>query len=62
MPNNEMAYIRTKKIKGKTYYYIVEGRKIDGRFKQKVLYYIGTIQNLIKKLTIADKILKNKAG
>lgn len=44
-----MAYIRNKKIKGKTYYYIVEG-KIDkrGKVKQKVLLYLGTVENVLK--------------
>lgn len=44
-----MAYIRSKKVKGKTYYYIVEG-KIDkrGKVKQKVLLYLGNIDNIIK--------------
>jgi len=44
-----MAYIRSKKIKGKTYYYIVEG-KIDkrGKVKQKVLLYLGNIDNITK--------------
>jgi len=45
----EMAYIRNKKIKGKTYYYVVEG-KLDkrGRVKQKVLLYLGNIDNIVK--------------
>ncbi len=44
-----MAYIRNKKIKGKTYYYIVEG-KLDkeGKVKQKVLMYLGNIENITK--------------
>ena len=44
-----MAYIRSKKIKGKTYYYIVEG-KLDGegKVKQKVLMYLGNIDNILK--------------
>lgn len=44
-----MVYIRSKKIKGKTYYYIVEG-KIDnrGKVKQKVLLYLGTVDNVLK--------------
>ena len=44
-----MAYIRNKKIKGKTYYYIVEG-KLDkkGKVKQKVLMYLGNIENILK--------------
>ena len=52
VPNNylmEMAYIRNKKIKGKIYYYIVEG-KLDerGKVKQKVILYLGNIANILK--------------
>jgi len=45
----DMAYIRSKKVKGKTYYYLVEG-KLDkrGKVKQKVLLYLGNIGNIIK--------------
>ena len=44
-----MVYIRNKKIKGQTYYYIVEG-KLDkrGKVKQKVLLYLGNINNIIR--------------
>ena len=44
-----MAYIRSKKIKGNIYYYIVEG-KLDkrGKVKQKVLLYLGNVKNIIK--------------
>lgn len=47
--NNMMAYVRSKKIKGKTYYYIVEG-KLDkeGKVKQKVLMYLGNVENIIE--------------
>ena len=43
-----MAYIRNKKVKGKTYYYVVEG-KLDkrGKVKQKVLLYLGNINNIL---------------
>ena len=42
-----MAYIRKKKIKGHTYYYAVEGRYDDkGRVKQKVIKYLGNIENM----------------
>lgn len=41
-----MAYIREKKRMGKsgilTYYYLVEGERIDGKVKQKVIGYLGT--------------------
>jgi len=44
-----MTYIRNKKIKGKIYYYIVEG-KLDknGKVKQKVLLYLGNIDKIIQ--------------
>ncbi len=50
MPNkNMMAYIRKKKIKGKTYYYIVQGKyDKQGRVKQKVIKYLGNIENIQK--------------
>lgn len=44
-----MAYIRSKKIKGKTYYYIVEGKlNKDGKVKQKVLMYLGNVENIFR--------------
>lgn len=55
-----MVFIR-KKVRGKnTYYYIVENKREGDRVYQKVLYYIGTIKTLIKKLKIADQVLKQK--
>lgn len=44
-----MAYIRSKKIKGYTYYYVVEGN-IDkgGKVKQKVLMYLGNIDRVLE--------------
>ena len=43
-----MTYIRSKKIKGKIYYYIVEG-KLDenGKVKQKVIMYLGNVKNIL---------------
>jgi len=44
-----MAYIRNKKVKGKTYYYIVEGMvDVEGKVKQKVLMYLGNVDNVLK--------------
>ena len=44
-----MAYIRKKKIKGYTYYYIVEGRYDDkGKVKQKLIKYLGNIERIIE--------------
>jgi len=45
-----MTYIRSKKINGKIYYYLVEG-KLDkrGKVKQKVILYLGNA-NRIKEV------------
>ena len=50
-----MAYVRSKKIKGKTYYYIVEGKLIKGKVKQKVLLYLGNIENIINVFNFYNK-------
>jgi hypothetical protein len=36
-----MAYIRPKKIRGKTYFYRVETYTENGKVKQRVLEYLG---------------------
>ena len=41
-----MAYIREKIKKGNPYYYIVEGRRENGRVKQVILEYIGPFEKL----------------
>ena len=44
-----MVYIRNKKIKGKTYYYVVEGKLgKDKKVKKKVLMYLGNVENIMK--------------
>ena len=52
----EMAYIRSKRIKGKIYYYIVEG-KLDerGKVKQKVIFYLGNVDKIIKVVNFVNK-------
>jgi len=37
-----MAYIRTKKIKGRTYYYLVKSVREGDRIRQVMLEYLGT--------------------
>ena len=45
-----MAFVRTKKIKGKNYYYVVEGKRDeDGKVKQKVIKYLGTVESILEK-------------
>ncbi len=39
-----MAYIRTKKVKGKEYQYLVEGyRDKDGKVRQRIIKYLGAV-------------------
>jgi hypothetical protein len=36
-----MAFVRTKKIGGKDYYYLVENQRVDGKIKQKNIASLG---------------------
>ena len=36
-----MSYVRRKWIDGIEYFYLVEGKKIDGKVKQRVIAYLG---------------------
>lgn len=55
-----MVFLRTKKVKGRNYYYIVEAFRDAGKIKQRVLMYIGTVESMLEKLRKAGEILKNK--
>lgn len=56
-----MAYIRKKKIKGNSYYYIVEGQYSNkGKLRQKVIRYLGNVENIIKKFEFWNKNHKDK--
>ena len=50
-----MAYIRSKKVKGQTYYYAVEGKLVKGKVKQKVLKYLGNIDRILEVFTEYEK-------
>jgi hypothetical protein len=39
--NQSVAFIRTKRVKGQTYYYRVETYVDAGKIKQRVLRYLG---------------------
>ena len=41
-----MVYVRAKKIKGKIYYYLVEGKLVEGKVKQKVVMYLGNAMHI----------------
>ena len=45
-----MVYIRSKKVDGRTYYYIVEGKiNKKGKVQQKVLLYLGTAEKVYRQ-------------
>ena len=51
-----MAFVRKKKVKGYTYYYVVEGVYTkNGKLKQKMLRYLGSVENILKKFDFWDK-------
>jgi len=41
-----MAYVRTKRIKGIEYRYLVEGVREGGKVKQRVIAYLGQHQTV----------------
>lgn len=43
-----MAYLITKKIKGRTYYYIAESSRVEGKAKITRQWYLGSIKKLIE--------------
>lgn len=56
MPKIIMAYIRKKKIKGYTYYYIVEGiYDKKGKLSQRVIKYLGSVETILKTFKLAEK-------
>jgi hypothetical protein len=51
-----MTYIRKKKIKGKSYYYAVEGKYDQGgKVHQKVAKYLGTVENILEKFRFWER-------
>jgi hypothetical protein len=51
-----MVYLRPKKIRGKTYYYVVEGKRDkEGKVKQKVIKYLGSVENILEKFRFWEK-------
>lgn len=45
-----MAYIRAKKKRRKNYYYVVEGIREKQEVKQKIIKYLGTVENILEKI------------
>lgn len=60
--NKHMPYLRSKKFKRKkddkerTYFYIVEGKKVNGKVKQKVIRYLGTVDTILQSYEELDRL------
>lgn len=56
-----MANLQKKDVNGYKYWYIVEGRRINGKPTPVVLEYLGTADSLLKKLKQLTKNVKIKS-
>jgi hypothetical protein len=45
-----MAFIATRKSRGKPYWSIVESRRVDGKPRNFILEYLGTADSLLDRL------------
>lgn len=45
---HNMTYVRSKKRGDKTYYYLVEGKRVNGKVKQKVVKYLGPNPKIVR--------------
>lgn len=51
-----MAYLAKKTIKGKTYYYFMESKRINGKPSHSKQVYLGTVEDVLEKLSLATGI------
>jgi len=51
-------FVRSKKKKNRTYYWIVESIREKDKIIQKPIRYIGTAENLLEKLDLLEKLLE----
>ena len=55
-----MMFIRSKKKGSRTYYWIVECKRVKDKVIQKPIRYIGSAEKLLKQLELFDKLLNQK--
>jgi hypothetical protein len=53
-------FIRSKKKRNKTYYWIVESKRVEGKVVQKPILYIGSAESLLEKLKQLDELLSKE--
>jgi len=55
-----MSYVRSKSIKGHTYYYLVSSKRINGHVVQKFEKYYGKTQEPKEKIEKTESGLEKK--
>jgi hypothetical protein len=55
-----MMFIRSKKKGGRTYYWIVESKRVKDKVIQNPIKYIGSAEKLLEQLELLDKLLDKK--
>jgi transposase len=55
-----MGSIIKKKIKGKTYYYYVESKRVNGKPKLVNQKYLGTAERLLERLAVSEHALSDR--
>ena len=53
-------FIRSKKKGNKTYYWIVECKRVKDKVIQKPIRYIGNAKKLLEQLELLDKLISEK--
>ncbi len=57
-----MSFVRSKKIKGNRYYYLVRNRRVNGKVVQKVLAYYGTRSPTRSSRVMPKRLAAKKRG
>ncbi len=55
-----VMFIRSKKKGNRTYYWIVESKRIKDKVIQKPIRYIGNAEKLLKQLELLDKLISEQ--
>ena len=53
------VFIRSKIFGNKTYYYVVKSFKDGKKPKQKVVKYLGKVEDIMKKIGIAETVIES---
>ena len=52
-----MSFLRAKKVKGKSYFYLVENVRVDAQVRQRILHYYGDNRPQVKEVLLRRLII-----